>query len=424
MIKFLMKGLIRDKHRSLFPALVVILGVMLTVLLNCWVKGIMGDMVDFNAKFLTGHVKVMSRAYAENVDQIPNDLALVDVDGLVEELRRDYPDMEWVTRIRFGGLLDVPDDAGETKAQGPAVGLAVDLLSKETKEIDRLNIQKAIVRGHMPQIPGEILIGDSFAQKLGVNPGETATLLSSTMYGSLAIQNFTVTGTVVFGVNAMDRGAMIIDISDAQMALDMQDATGEILGYLKSDMYQDQKAKRVQASFNAKYADTQDEFAPVMLRLPEQNDLASMIDYIDSVSGIVVTVFVLVMSIVLWNAGLIGGLRRYGEIGLRLAIGEFKGHVYRLMIAESLLIGIFGALLGTAVGLGISYLLQTYGINAGSFFKNATMMLPNTFRARITPEAYYLGLFPGLVSTVLGTGLSGIGIYRRKTAQLFKELEV
>jgi putative ABC transport system permease protein len=109
MIKFLLKGLIRDKHRSLFPTLVVVLGVMLTVLLNCWIKGIMGDMVDFNATFLTGHVKVMSRAYAENVDQIPNDLALVGVDGLMEELRRDYPDMEWVKRIRFGGLLDIPD---------------------------------------------------------------------------------------------------------------------------------------------------------------------------------------------------------------------------------------------------------------------------------------------------------------------------
>jgi len=28
-----------------------------------------------------------------------------------------------------------------------------------------------------------------------------------------------------------------------------------------------------------------------------------------------------------------------------------------------------------------------------------------------------------LISTVIGTMLSGIGIYKRKTAQLFKELE-
>jgi putative ABC transport system permease protein len=30
---------------------------------------------------------------------------------------------------------------------------------------------------------------------------------------------------------------------------------------------------------------------------------------------------------------------------------------------------------------------------------------------------------PGLLSTVIGTMLSGVGIYRRQTAKLFKELE-
>jgi len=41
----------------------------------------------------------------------------------------------------------------------------------------------------------------------------------------------------------------------------------------------------------------------------------------------------------------------------------------------------------------------------------------------LTPPAFYIGFIPGLFSTVLGTMLSGIGIYRRQTAQLFKELE-
>jgi putative ABC transport system permease protein len=51
------------------------------------------------------------------------------------------------------------------------------------------------------------------------------------------------------------------------------------------------------------------------------------------------------------------------------------------------------------------------------------MMMPSVFRANITTPAYYLGFIPGLFSVVLGTMLSGIGIYRRKTASLFKELE-
>jgi putative ABC transport system permease protein len=152
--------------------------------------------------------------------------------------------------------------------------------------------------------------------------------------------------------------------------------------------------------------------------------MADMLMFMKNIVSVIATVFVLAMSIVLWNAGLLGGLRRFGEIGVRLAIGEHKGHVYRSMIAESMLIGVFGSVLGTALGLGFAWLLQTYGIDVGELMKNTTMMMPTVYRAHITDTAYYIGFIPGIISTVIGTSLSGIGIYKRKTAQLFKELEV
>ena len=129
MLTFLLKGLIRDRSRSLFPILTVVAGVMLTVILYCWIHGVTADMIQSSANFTTGHVKIMSRAYAHEADQIPNDLALIAVDSLLANLRVDYADMIWTPRIKFGGLLDIPDEQGETRAQGPAFGLAVDLFS-------------------------------------------------------------------------------------------------------------------------------------------------------------------------------------------------------------------------------------------------------------------------------------------------------
>ena len=424
MISFLLKGLLRDRHRSLFPILIVTSGVMLTVLIQCWISGVLGEIIDTSAAFSTGHVKIMSRAYAENVGQNPNDLALTGVESLIEELGQDYPDMIWVKRIHFGGLLDAPDELGETRSQGPVMGMAVQLFSETSGELQRLNIEKSLIRGHLPEKTGEILISEVFATKMKVNPGDIVTLMSSTMYGSMAMQNFTVAGTVSFGVVAMDRSAMIMDVSDAQMVLDMDDAAGEILGYFKNNVYSDQIAKTLVATFNAEYEKVDDEFSPMMLRLAEQNGLDSMLDYVASLIGAFIAIFVFAMSIVLWNAGLIGGLRRYGEVGLRLAMGENKSHVYYSMIMESVLIGLLGSVIGTVIGLGISYYLQTVGFDISDLMKNVTMMIPSVFRAHVTPQAYYIGFVPGLFSTVLGTALAGIGIYRRKTAQLFKELEV
>ena len=154
MIKFLFKGVIRDKSRSFFPILTVMSGVMLCVVGYSWIKGAETNMIDTSAKFNTGHVKIMSRAYAVEADQVPNDLAYIGVDSLTQELQNKFPDFLWTPRIRFGGLLDIPDAQGETQAQGPVAGLAVDLYSNLGLEAEILSLEDALIRGHIPKNPG------------------------------------------------------------------------------------------------------------------------------------------------------------------------------------------------------------------------------------------------------------------------------
>ncbi len=161
-----------------------------------------------------------------------------------------------------------------------------------------------------------------------------------------------------------------------------------------------------------------------MQTLKQQNDLAGLIDYTNSASGLFVGLFLVAMSIVLWNTGLLSGLRRYQEFGIRLALGEAKGQIYRSLILEAALIGVIGSVVGTFVGLVATYYLQTYGINIGRYMTNATMMMPSVIRAKVSPDLFYLGFIPGLCAMVLGTMLSGLAVYRRETATLFKELEV
>ncbi len=424
MIKFLFKGILRDKSRSLLPIIVVSLGVFLTVLMSGWIGGIFGDMIDVNANFIAGHVKVMTRAYAENENQLPNDLALLDVEELLTRLNSDYPDMEWVKRINFGGLLDVPDENGETRAQGPAAGKAIDLISPDSNEADRMNIVKSIVKGSIPAKQGEALISNDFAEKFGVDIGDKVTIFGSTMNGSMMFKTFKVSGTISFGTAFLDRGAIIIDISDARLALDMYDGASEILGYFNEGGYVDAKADSVKASFNTKYSLVDDEFSPQMFKLRDQNGLDQYITMADSIGAFMIFVFILAMSVVLWNTGLLGGLRRYSEYGIRLALGERKSHIYKTTIYEAIMIGFIGSVVGTALGLAASYYLQENGLDVSAFMKNVTMMFPTVYRAVVTPDMFYIGFFPGLIAMTLGNALAGYAIYKRKTAQLFKELEV
>ncbi len=423
MIRFLLKGLFYDKSRSRLPIIVVAIGVMLTVFMNAYTTGFMGDTIEMNARFTHGHLKVMTRAYAENEGQVPNDLAMTDVSALKEELSERFPELNWAARIKFGGLADVPDDQGETRSQGPAAGMGIDLLSPDSKESERLNIHESIVRGRMVQKAGEALLAEQFSRKLGVNPGDEVTLIGSTMHGSMSMYNFKVAGTISFGTEALDRGSIIMDIEDARNALDMYDAAGELIGLFESGFYDDERARNIARTFNTLFEKDKDEYAPVMKTLTQQGSMGQLVKMLDVWSIYIIAIFIVAMGLVLWNAGLLGGLRRYGEFGVRLAMGEEKNHLYRTLIYESVFIGIAGAIIGTTIGLFFAALVQKYGINISGLMEGSAMMYPSAIRTRITPVDYYIGFIPGLFATIIGTMLAGIGIYRRKTSQLFKELE-
>jgi len=423
MIRFLLKGLLRDRSRSLIPVIVVAIGVSLTIFLHAYIVGFMGDTLEINARFSTGHVKVMTKAYSDNMQQVPNDMALIDVNKLISSLNREFPEISWSPRIQFGGLIDTPDEKGETRSQGPVMGIGLDLLSAGSVEKERMKLEKSLVRGTLPSKAGEALLSEMLSEKLKLNPGDKVTLISSTMLGGMAFYNFTVSGTISMGQEGLDRGTLIADIEDVRMALAMEDAAGEILGFFKTGFYNDQSALNASAEFNSLYTNSGDEFRPIMKSLSRQGNLETYVSLLSYFSFYVSMIFIIAMSLVLWNAGLLGGLRRYGEVGVRLAMGEGKGHVYRSLIVESVMIGIAGSIIGTASGIFFAWLMQKYGIDVSGAMKGSSLLTPDIVRTRITPVDYYLGLIPGLFSTVIGTMLSGVGIYKRQTARLFKELE-
>jgi putative ABC transport system permease protein len=270
---FIWKGVIRDKSRSLLPVIVVTIGVFCVVFLDGFMGGAMNNMVSLTAKYQTGHLKVITRAYNDNAEQQPLDLALLGADELLQDLKAEYPGLTWTPRIYSGGLLDIPDSNGETRAQGPVAATAYDLLSPDGNELQRLDLEKALTMGNLIQHPNEILISQDFADKFDVKPGDTVTFFGSTMYGSMSFANFKVAGMLRFGIGMLDKGAIVLDLADARLIFDMEDAAGEILGFLPDDEYDFKQADAVKQAFNKKYAADTDEYAPVMLQLADQNGM-------------------------------------------------------------------------------------------------------------------------------------------------------
>jgi putative ABC transport system permease protein len=221
----------------------------------------------------------------------------------------------------------------------------------------------------------------------------------------------------------MDRGAMIADLSDMQYTLEMTDGASEILGFNKNKFYQSDDVEKIKINFNEQFNNSADRFSPLMLTLGDQNGLGEWLGYVRAVGFLIVGIFLIAMSIVLLNTGLMSGIRRYGEVGVRLALGEAKDRIYKSILYESVFIGTVGSIIGTAIGLAIAYYLQEYGINITGTLRNSSIMMPNILRTKISLTSFYIGFIPGLLATLLGTIFSGIQIFKRQTTSLFKELE-
>ncbi len=427
MIHFLTKGLLRDRSRSLFPVIIITITVTIVIFAIGFMKGSMNSVFLNTAVIISGHEKIVTRAYKEESQMLPNDLALLDVDQIIINLNKEYPDHFWSPRITFGGLLDIPDKNGETKDQGPVFALGVDLLNSNSRISEIWEFDKNLVNGRLPKTYDEVLISQKLANKLNISIGNTATYIGTTMHNAFTTYNFIVVGTFDLRKGQADSQMMLVDISGARKALDMENAASEIFGFTHSLFYNDDKAVDLRSSYNEIYSDTSDIFSPIMMALRDSSQqMGSMVDFVDAFLTIIGAIFLIIVMVVLWNMGLMNGLKRYGEIGLRLAMGESKGDVYRSMILEAIIIGLTGTMIGTALGLSITYYVQENGIDYSevvSTMSTTSMVMPNMFYAHVTPDLYYIGFIPGVIATVLGTMLAGLAIYKREMSQLFKELE-
>ena len=423
MLKFLVKGVLRDRSRSLFSVIAITIGVFLAVVYRGFVAGIFDDMLRQGAIMMTGHVKVTTRVYAEEAELMPIDLALLGAEETMRDLAVEFPDMFWTPRITFGGLLDVPDENGVTREQGPVMAMAIDLLSPESRMVELWDLENRLSEGHLPANPDEALLGAGYAEKLQVGVGDKVTLIGATMHGAFTTYNFTVAGMVELGVGSLGKNLLLADVGGARQALDMQDGVTEILGFYHDMFYLDEAAVALAAEYNASREGQGDEYSAHMVPLRDQYDMGTMIDYMDVAVALFIGVFFLVITVVLWNLGVMNGLRRYGELGVRLAIGETKTHVYGSLVVESAAVGVAGWLVGTALGLALTYYLQEVGIDYGALMEDYNMPISHVMRGKITPDSYYLGFFPGVLAPVVGTMLAGRAVFKREMSQLFKELE-
>jgi ABC-type lipoprotein release transport system permease subunit len=199
-------------------------------------------------------------------------------------------------------------------------------------------------------------MGGQLAALMRVEPGATIALVGQGADGSVANDLYTVVGLVNTPLDLVNRQGVIMDLAEAQSLFSMPDEAHEIVVHARDPEHAEALAARLAARSDLAGAEVLDwkRLAPEMVSLVEVVQVA--------------WIFVLGLVFVAAAAGvantmLMATYERTREFGMLLALGSRPTRIVQMILAESVALGIVGAVVGAAVGLALVALTHKSGID-------------------------------------------------------------
>jgi putative ABC transport system permease protein len=197
--------------------------------------------------------------------------------------------------------------------------------------------------------PDTVIVSDNFASQYGINKGDTFDLLGS--------KGKPITFKVVGTINdyTWNRGAVFVDRKRFKEEFGV-DYVDFFHVYVRPDGGRDEHARRVaqvQDRIAHRYGDKQ---IYVLTRPEFREGLRDLLARFFRISYAQLLVVALVVSLGVVSALLISVLQRRRELGLLRAVGASRTQVVFSVLAEALLMGFFGSLIGFGVGLLLHWL--------------------------------------------------------------------
>jgi ABC-type lipoprotein release transport system permease subunit len=383
-----LRNLARNRWRSglTLGGIAVSVGFMVWIL--GFMEGWMGAMVQGATATETGQVQVHTRAFADN-PRVYESFPVTE--SMLETVKGVSGVVAVSPRLKLNGLI-----GHEEKSQVARI-FGVD----PAMEAETTPVASAVVEGrwlaHDPPpypAPREVVLGAGMARQLGVGPGNELVVFVEAADGSMGNDLLSVVGVVRTSNTAVDRMTAYMHIGDAGFMAALDGQAHELA--IKTDqlLQAEETAKRVAAALGAETTESRtgddgDPGAPGTISsaetvggAPERDDPDALLvqpwqEIMPSIYQMLLVsrqsnwftylLIYLVAAIGLVNTQRMSALERKREFGVLMAIGMRPRRMFRMILSESLVLGILGGLIGTALGLGVSWYHATAGLDLGSF---------------------------------------------------------
>jgi putative ABC transport system permease protein len=235
------------------------------------------------------------------------------------------------------------------------------------------------------------LVGDALAKKKGWKVGDKVTL-SGTIYPG--DWTFNVRGIYTTTTTNVDRSTLWFHWDYLNESLPPRQK--DMVGWIMTNIADSSQSGRISKEVDAKF-DNRDLQTITMSEAALNQSFLGMFSAVLKAIDIVSVVITLIMALIVGNTIAMGVRERTNEYGVLRAIGFLPGHIARFILAEGVVIGVLGGLIGVLLGYPV--------VNGGMgrvIEENMGNMFPQfKVQPTIAIFAFCLATLLGLVAAVL-----------------------
>jgi putative ABC transport system permease protein len=344
-LKLAARNLGRSARRTAAALLTVAGGVTAFLLAGGFIAWVFEDMRDVTIRSNLGHLQIVRPGFFEKGIADPYRFLLPAGDSERQAAGLASGIVAMSPRLMFSGLVS----HGETTLTfaGEGCDPAAERLISNRIEI--------LAGDNLPEDDSAAaLLGEGLAKNLGVKPGDTIVVMTTTPAGSPNAIELKVAGIFMTITKDYDDYALRLPIAQARKVMRVGGATSWVM--LLDDWRQ---TDAVKAALARQLPAAEYEVVPWHALSDFYN---KTVELFGKQVGVMKAIIGIIIVLTIMNTLTMSVLERTTEIGTSLAIGLRPAAMTRLFLFEGVLIGLLGGLLGLVVGYLLALAISAIGI--------------------------------------------------------------
>ncbi len=343
MMRLAWRNVWRNRRRSLINAAAMGFGLAAIMFGQSLILSLQVQLIEKATGSITGHVRIQRGDVDES--KFP-DKFMADPEPGARLLEKDPRVSVWGRRIQITGLISAPN---------ASLGALICAVEPE-KERRLTDMTSYLKEGTYLDGNGKgIVMGRKIAARLDVRLGEKVVLMAQAADGSMGAEAFRVVGLHETGSESFDGQIVWVPLKAMQEMLVRPGQANQLAARLHDINQADDVAKELDAALG-----------PGNVRAISwksiDREIISVQAFQNAILSIVLVIVFAIVALGILNTQLMSLFERVREFGVLMAIGARPAWVVRLILAESLLLGLVGAVFGALLGAILIGYFGRYGL--------------------------------------------------------------